>query len=926
MNWGLLQGLLFRVAGIVFGIVLLTFTYRQAEENLDDDKKVLDMIWRRGIKITGWESWIGTLSHVALYGTMLYTGATCIYISVALIKLNTWKPHKMFLELWEEDGESMENVQAMLNELLRDPNLLSSMTVCEFLSVSSSFAQSGITILKEGRCHAKLYDRCTYAQDPARKSCTCMCLTLGLDFSFLRCSKGAKCCSLNNGHKRWAVVTPQGVALFHSPVEPSSTDFLTFDSTSNVWISDLDRSTQRKTVVFYGSNGVLSLSFRNMHEAREWVQTISVAMLQSDNTKTNDYGSFAGVRHPPSSFFAAGTGSPARRKPNCQWLVDGEATFSSIYHAILQAKKEIFICGWWLQLDIPLDRSVENWTETTLGFLLNQKAHEAGRNIQIYVLLYKDIPAATRETMSHKTCQRLKTMGPNVHVLRHRSRFSMNLLWSHHEKVVCVDQQLAFLGGLDICPGRFDSEHKCLFERGSEKLFFPGLDYRNPMLFTPEHLNLHRGVSPRVPWADIHMKVCGQPAGDIARHFVERWNYARMVKGDFKGTPAALCRDKNWDGGDMSETIGFGTAPLKSNGQTGIPCVCRVQIVRSISRWSGGCNLEASIHEAYCNAIQGSSHFIYIENQFFCTGCKNDEEIGNRIGEALRNRIVRAHKNKEKFRVMVVLPLFPEVNGHCSKSNTGLRSILHWQLSSINLGKRSLLQKLKHDDGVERPEDYIRFFSQRVFDTRPSDGKPFTSLVYIHTKTMIVDDRIAIIGSANINDRSMLGIRDSELAAVVTDNDGPEIVLGGDHKWRTGKFAHSLRMKLFERMLSRSNESIATLDLASSEGWNALFEHAGKNTEIYENVFPLGTLMPSNKLKTWEDCRQAQEEKAIRLTKEEKEEAQLPARYKGMLERLRKIQGTLVVYPINFLVDEANSIEPYYEDAASFVAPSDLFN
>ena len=84
--------------------------------------------------------------------------------------------------------------------------------------------------------------------------------------------------------------------------------------------------------------------------------------------------------------------------------------------------------------------------------------------------------------------------------------------------------------------------------------------------------------------------------------------------------------------------------------------------------------------------------------------------------------------------------------------------------------------------------------------------------------------------------------------------------------------------------------------------------------------------MPSNKLKTWEDCRQAQEEKAIRLTKEEKEEAQLPARYKGMLERLRKIQGTLVVYPINFLVDEANSIEPYYEDAASFVAPSDLFN
>lgn len=32
---------------------------------------------------------------------------------------------------------------------------------------------------------------------------------------------------------------------------------------------------------------------------------------------------------------------------------------------------------------------------------------------------------------------------------------------------------------------------------------------------------------------------------------------------------------------------------------------------------------------------------------------------------------------------------------------------------------------------------------------------------------MIVDDEIALIGSANINDRSLLGKRDSELAIIV---------------------------------------------------------------------------------------------------------------------------------------------------------------
>ena len=34
---------------------------------------------------------------------------------------------------------------------------------------------------------------------------------------------------------------------------------------------------------------------------------------------------------------------------------------------------------------------------------------------------------------------------------------------------------------------------------------------------------------------------------------------------------------------------------------------------------------------------------------------------------------------------------------------------------------------------------------------------------------MIVDDDIVIIGSANINDRSMMGSRDSEIAIIIRD-------------------------------------------------------------------------------------------------------------------------------------------------------------
>lgn len=31
------------------------------------------------------------------------------------------------------------------------------------------------------------------------------------------------------------------------------------------------------------------------------------------------------------------------------------------------------------------------------------------------------------------------------------------LLWSHHEKMVIIDQKIGFMGGLDICYGRMDN-------------------------------------------------------------------------------------------------------------------------------------------------------------------------------------------------------------------------------------------------------------------------------------------------------------------------------------------------------------------------------------------------------------------------------------------------------------------------------------
>lgn len=40
---------------------------------------------------------------------------------------------------------------------------------------------------------------------------------------------------------------------------------------------------------------------------------------------------------------------------------------------------------------------------------------------------------------------------------------------------------------------------------------------------------LDRQKYPRMPWHDVHCALWGPPCRDIARHFVQRWNYAKVL-------------------------------------------------------------------------------------------------------------------------------------------------------------------------------------------------------------------------------------------------------------------------------------------------------------------------------------------------------------------------------------------------------------
>ena len=95
----------------------------------------------------------------------------------------------------------------------------------------------------------------------------------------------------------------------------------------------------------------------------------------------------------------------------------------------------------------------------------------------------------------------------------------------------------------------------------------------------------------------------------------------------------------------------------------------------------------------------------------------------------------------------------------------------------------------------DKVDDYIFFFSLRTHAILAN--KPMTEIIYVHSKIIIVDDEAAIIGSANINDRSMLGQRDSEIAVLIKSEFKVESLMDGK-KYMASENLRNLRIKLMK--------------------------------------------------------------------------------------------------------------------------------
>ncbi|CAL4099696.1 unnamed protein product [Meganyctiphanes norvegica] len=489
------------------------------------------------------------------------------------------------------------------------------------------------------------------------------------------------------------------------------------------------------------------------------------------------------------------------------------STWRDIHTAITQAITVIYIVGWSVSVETQLLRSEGDDTRT-LGEILKQKS-QAG--VQVKILLWDELTSndtlpcmkvGVMQTEDNITLDFFK--GTNVEVILQSIETNTSdmcaidkvagtlfkgFAFSHHQKTVITDapithnfaerKLIAFIGGLDLTAGRYDTPEHPLFRTLVNEHKDDFINHTLP--------NLTSSSGPRQPWHDIHSRVEGPTVRDILKNFEERW-----VK--VKQQPIAIHTEKNinldysfqsWDSWSIQMfrsindcSADMNSYPIKTAFMHALPSI----------KLKRGYKVDNSLYRAYIHHIRRAKSFIYIENQYFM-GSRHmwpdskDGKAGNLIPLEISIKIEEKIMNNECFVVYIVIPMYPEGEPETDP----IQEMLYNQNQTIQM-MYSRISKAIANSGrpSAHPQEYLLFLclgSKELSSARPDSLMApdqninamsyhnLRNMIYVHSKMGIFDDEYIIVGSANINDRSMSGNRDTEIAIGAYQ---PNLLANGD--------------------------------------------------------------------------------------------------------------------------------------------------
>jgi phosphatidylserine/phosphatidylglycerophosphate/cardiolipin synthase-like enzyme len=302
-------------------------------------------------------------------------------------------------------------------------------------------------------------------------------------------------------------------------------------------------------------------------------------------------------------------------------LVDGTTYYRRLHQVLctLRAGDWVHFTDWEGDPDERLDGP-----GTELAVVLEQLA---ARDVHVRGLLWRSHPAQVNfsEQQNLALTKRVNAAGGEV-LLDERVRRG----GSHHQKLVVVrredhpDDDVAFVGGIDLCHGRHD-------------------DARH--LGDPQAIQLDEKYGDRPPWHDVQAELRGPVVAAIADTFRERWEDPHPL--DHHNPLRRVVR----------QVTGQPRHPDPMPPRRGEPAPCgphAVQVLRTYPaktpRYPFAPEGERSVARAYLKALRRARRLVYLEDQYFWS-----ERAARALADALR-----AHR---ELRVVVVVPRHPDRDG-----------------------------------------------------------------------------------------------------------------------------------------------------------------------------------------------------------------------------------------------------------------------
>jgi phosphatidylserine/phosphatidylglycerophosphate/cardiolipin synthase-like enzyme len=246
----------------------------------------------------------------------------------------------------------------------------------------------------------------------------------------------------------------------------------------------------------------------------------------------------------------AATATAAPREGNAlEVLIDGEEAFPAMVEAIRGARRHVHICSWHLEPTFEPSRPG--------GSPVRELLAETAERVPVRVLVWAGAPVPVFAPRRAQVKAEREALVKGTRI-RCELDACTRLMHCHHEKIVIVDDEVAFVGGIDLTTlagDRFDHRH-------------------------------HPSRAPEIGWHDASTRLRGPAVRDVAAHFALRWE---AVAGE------ALPLPEPQRAGDVT-----------------------VQLVRTVPNGAYRAlpRGEYSILETYLRALRCARSLIYLENQF----------------------------------------------------------------------------------------------------------------------------------------------------------------------------------------------------------------------------------------------------------------------------------------------------------------------